>query len=67
MGRERGWPLLGRPAREVFAAPSRAWICDALLEALKWHREHAAVSADSVLHACRGWRFVESGEWGVGL
>ena len=59
--------LSGPPVAEVFAAPRRAWVCDALLESLVWHREHAGDSADGVLNACRGWRFVASGEWSAGL
>lgn len=64
VGRQLGRPLFGPSAADVFAAPMHAWICDGSLESLIWHREHAAGSADGVLNACRGWRFVVCGEWG---
>lgn len=51
------------PPVAVFAARGRAWVCDALLDSLVWRRKHAGHSADGVLNACRGWRFVAIWEW----
>jgi hypothetical protein len=35
----------------------------ALIESLRWHREHEATSANTVLNACRSWRYVADGAW----
>lgn len=62
-GRERGRALVGPPPAQVFAAPQRAWVLDALLESLRWHRDHDLLSPNSVANACRGWRWAETGTW----
>jgi Domain of unknown function (DUF4111) len=64
VGRELGRALTGPPPAEVFAAPQRVWVLDALLESLQWHRTHDLGSPNSVLNACRGWRWAETGVWG---
>jgi Domain of unknown function (DUF4111) len=40
------------------------WVLDALMESLRWHRTHDLGSPNSVLNACRGWRWAETGVWG---
>ena len=64
MGRELGYALIGRPPAEVFAAPRKEWVLDALLESLSWYRRDELAGAGSVLNACRAWRFVAEGKWG---
>ncbi|WP_293915044.1 aminoglycoside adenylyltransferase domain-containing protein [Deinococcus sp.] len=35
-----------------------------LLDSLRWHRQHEQASANSVLNACRSWRWAQTGVWG---
>jgi predicted nucleotidyltransferase len=64
MGRELGTALLGPPASEVFAAPKKEWILDAMVESLDWHRQQPSLTPDAILNACRALRFAKSGTWG---
>jgi Domain of unknown function (DUF4111) len=64
MGRELGRSLRGPPPAEVFAAPSPEWVRSALLDSLSWHREHDRLSSNTVLNACRSWRWAQTGAWG---
>ncbi len=38
-------------------------LLDALDDSLRWHAEHETVPHNSVLNACRSWRFAEAGVW----
>jgi hypothetical protein len=61
--REHGVRLVGPEPRELVAPMPRAWLLEALLTRLRWHAEHAQPGADSILNACRAWRFAEEGRW----
>jgi hypothetical protein len=54
-----GVTLFGPPADEVFAATARHVVLQALIESVRWHREHEKATLYSVLNACRAWRFAE--------
>ena len=55
--------LTGPPAAEVFAHIRRPELVPALVESVRWHREHEAASGNAVLNACRALRFAEEGRW----
>jgi hypothetical protein len=59
--REYGLPLVGPPAREVFAPIPRPWVLDALEDSLGWHAGYETLLHYSVLNACRSWRYAEEG------
>jgi hypothetical protein len=62
--RDHGVRLLGPEPRELVAPIPYAWIREALLTALRWHVDNdLSVGADSVLNACRAWRFSEERRW----
>jgi hypothetical protein len=62
--RDQGVRLLGPEPRELVAPIPYAWIQEALLTALRWHVDNdLRVGADSVLNACRAWRFAEERRW----
>jgi Domain of unknown function (DUF4111) len=61
--REHGLRLVGPEPRELVAPMPRPRLCQALLAALRWHAEHDRPGADSILNACRAWRFAEEGRW----
>lgn len=63
IGRQRAIPLVGSPASEIFAPIPRDWIIDSMVESLDWHSEHETMTHNTVLNACRSWRFVEEGVW----
>lgn len=70
IGREHGQALVGPPAATVFPKQEEARILEAIRESLDWHSGHAgetgnagATPTDTVLNACRAWRFIENGEW----
>jgi len=64
MGRALGRPLLGPEPAQVFAPIPRIWQLEAIAESLVWHSEHEPTSANTVLNACRGWRYVATGHFG---
>jgi hypothetical protein len=61
--RDHGLRLVGPEPRELVAALPYAWLREALLTALRWHAENDRAGADSVLNACRAWRFAEERRW----
>jgi hypothetical protein len=61
--REHGVSLVGPEPRELVAPTPRAWLLQALLDALRWHVAYDQPGADSILNACRAWRFAEEGRW----
>jgi hypothetical protein len=63
IARSRAVPLLGPFSRDVFAPISRTRVLAALVESLVWHAGEEPRSPNSVLNACRGWRFAEEGVW----
>ena len=52
-----GVVICGPPPAEVFAEVSRRLLLDALIESMRWHREHEKATLYSVLNASRAWRF----------
>jgi hypothetical protein len=49
--------ICGPPRIEVFAEVSRGLLLDAMVESMRWHREHEKATLYSVLNASRAWRF----------
>ena len=52
-----GVVICGPPPSEVFAEVSRRRLLDAMIESMRWHREHEKATLYSVLNATRAWRF----------
>lgn len=63
-GIDLGVALYGPEPKEVFAQPRLDWVFECLLESVAWHVSNEASSPNSVLNACRGLRFAETGHWG---
>ncbi|PIG89617.1 streptomycin 3''-adenylyltransferase [Aspergillus arachidicola] len=63
MGRELGRTLYGPTTTDAFSAIPRRWILEAIANSLEWHQANELSSANSVLNACRGWRFIVTGEF----
>lgn len=63
MGRELGRSLYGPDTTDAFGAIPRRWMLEAIANSLEWHRANELNSANSVLNACRGWRFIDTGEF----
>ena len=63
MGRELGRNLYGLDITDAFSALPRRWILEAIMNSLYWHQANELNSANSVLNACRGWRFIITGEF----
>ncbi|HET9901346.1 MAG TPA: aminoglycoside adenylyltransferase domain-containing protein, partial [Actinomycetes bacterium] len=52
-----GVEIAGPPPADVFADVSREALLDAMIQSMRWHREHEKTALYSVLNACRAWRF----------
>lgn len=63
MGRELGRSLYGPITTHAFGAIPRRWILEAIANLLDWHQANELNSANSVLNACRGWRFIVTCEF----
>jgi hypothetical protein len=63
-GRGLGIALLGPAPADVFAPIPRLWCLEALEESLAWHEQHEPASANTLLNACRGWRYAATGRFG---
>jgi Domain of unknown function (DUF4111) len=61
--RQAGRPLAGPPARDLVGPIPRRRLLEALRDSLAWHGAHEPALQQSVLNACRGWRFTEDGVW----
>jgi Domain of unknown function (DUF4111) len=61
--REHGVALAGPSARELVAPIPRAWLLAALADSLSWHAAHEGMLQQTVLNACRAWRYVQEGVW----
>ncbi len=57
IARRCGVAIVGPPPVEVFAEVSREVLLDAMIESMRWHREHEKATLYSVLNATRAWRF----------
>ena len=59
----RGMRLWGpRPERLLVPLP-RPWLLQALTESLSWHSSHDHVGYNSVLNACRAWKYTAEATW----
>jgi aminoglycoside adenylyltransferase-like protein len=63
IARARGRSLYGPPPREVLADPPPAEVLAALRASLDWHAREAPNDPDTVLNACRAWRWARTGRW----
>jgi hypothetical protein len=63
VGRELGVALLGPDPKGLIGEVKREWVIDALRESVNWWERNEGTSADAVLNACRGWRWVRCGVW----
>jgi hypothetical protein len=61
--RGHGRTLSGPPPAELVGPLPRRWVLEAIRESLLWHGEHEPNLSQSLLNACRGWRFTEAGVW----
>jgi len=61
--RDHGRPLTGPPPRELIGPIPRRWLLEAVRDSLAWHEANEPALQQSVLNACRGWRFTEEGVW----
>ncbi|WP_380129735.1 aminoglycoside adenylyltransferase domain-containing protein [Deinococcus sonorensis] len=64
MGRAVGQALRGPPPGDVFALIPYLWVLEAVLDSLTWHLAHERDDPNTVLNACRGWRYAMTGIWG---
>ena len=63
---ERGIPLAGPPAPEVFAPVPRELVLPTLAESLRWHALDGGSGSrpdDAVLNACRALRYAAGAGW----
>ncbi|GAB1216289.1 hypothetical protein ATERTT37_005499 [Aspergillus terreus] len=63
MGRELGRSLHGPDTTDAFGAIPQRWILEAIGNSLDWHQANELNSANSVLNACRAWRFIVTCEF----
>lgn len=63
----RGVAISGAPASEVFADAPRRTVLDAMVESMRWHRQHERATLYSVLNASRAWRYAAEGVLGSKL
>jgi hypothetical protein len=61
--RAHGRTLTGPPPAELVGPLPRRRVLEAVRESLLWHGEHEPNRSQSVLNACRGWRFTQEGVW----
>ena len=62
-----GVAIIGPPAADIFAdAPPRK-LLDAMLQSMRWHRQHEGATLYSVLNASRAWRYAVEGVLGSKL
>jgi hypothetical protein len=62
-----GVAISGPPANEVFTDASRRTLLDAMVESIRWHRQHERGTLYSVLNASRAWRYAAEGVLGSKL
>ena len=61
--RENARAILGPPADEVIGHVSNDDVRTALLDSLRWQRQHGKPDADAVLNICRGLLWTRTGDW----
>ncbi|PYH85670.1 streptomycin 3''-adenylyltransferase [Aspergillus uvarum CBS 121591] len=63
MGRQLGCSLYGPDTTHAFGAIPQRWVLEAIADSLDWHHANEINSPNSILNACRGWRFIVTGEF----
>ncbi|KAI7772255.1 hypothetical protein LZL87_007616 [Fusarium oxysporum] len=63
MGRQLGRCLYGAALTEAFGVVPRRWVLEGMADSLAWHQANEASSTNSVLNACRSWRYIATGEF----
>ncbi|KAI1021880.1 hypothetical protein LB504_007363 [Fusarium proliferatum] len=63
MGRQLGRCLYGADLTEAFGAIPHRWVLEGMADSLAWHQVNEATSTNSVLNACRSWRYIATGEF----
>lgn len=63
MARDHAEPLQGPPPADVFGEIERERILRALIDSVRWHRDHDEEGVQSVLNACRAWHYLADGTW----
>jgi hypothetical protein len=63
MAREHARPLFGPPPQMVFGEIRKDLVLRALIGSIRWHRRNDPDGVQSVLNACRAWRWLEEGMW----
>lgn len=61
--RQNASTILGPPADEVIGEVPDDDVKAALLDSLRWQRQHGKPDADAVLNLCRGLHWIRTGEW----
>jgi hypothetical protein len=64
LARDRGRSLLGPPPAELIGPVPRDVVLAALAQSLDWHESREPASPNTVLNACRAWRFALDGALG---
>lgn len=63
IARQHARPLFGPPPRTVFGEIDEDRVLRALIGSIRWHRRRDPQGIQSVLNACRAWRWSEEGTW----
>jgi Domain of unknown function (DUF4111) len=61
--RAHGRTLAGPPPAELVGPIPRRWQLEAVRDSLAWHQANEPALQQSVLNACRGWRYAEEDVW----
>jgi mannose-6-phosphate isomerase-like protein (cupin superfamily) len=61
--RAHGRTLTGPPPAELVGPIPRRWQLEAVRDSLAWHQANEPALQQSVLNACRGWRYAEEDVW----
>jgi hypothetical protein len=62
-----GVPISGAPACAIMDNASRQTLLYAMVESMRWHRQHERATLHSVLNASRAWRYAVEGVLGSKL
>jgi predicted nucleotidyltransferase len=63
IAQEHAVPVVGPPWDEIFAPLPREDVVAALRDSLDYHERKEPMTLNSLLNACRAWRWVENGDW----
>jgi Domain of unknown function (DUF4111) len=61
--RAHGRTLTGPPPAELVGPVPRRWQLEAVRDSLAWHQANEPALQQSVLNACRGWRYASEDVW----